>query len=57
MFRVGIRDRKVEQTLSLKGFQLTGYFGSWLGLALDDSPLLLKDMGSQEIVALDWQTP
>jgi len=47
----------VEQTLSLKGFQLTGYFGSWLGLALDDSPLLLKNMGSQEIVALDWQTP
>ena len=54
-FRVGIRDRKVEKVVSVKGFQLTGYRGMWLGLAPDDSPLLLKDTGSQEIVALDWQ--
>jgi eukaryotic-like serine/threonine-protein kinase len=55
--RIGIRDRKVEQVVSLKGFQMTGFWGLWLGLAPDDSPLLLKDMGSQEIVALDWQAP
>jgi DNA polymerase III subunit gamma/tau len=55
--RMGIRDRKVEQVADLKGFQLTGYFGLWFGLAPDDSPLLLKDTGSQEIVALDWQAP
>jgi hypothetical protein len=47
----------VEQVVSVKGFQLTGYWGNWLGLAPDDSPLLLKDTGSQEIVALDWQAP
>jgi len=57
VFRVGIRDRKVEQVVNEKGFQLTGYWGLWLGLAPDDSPLLLKDTGSQEIVALDWQAP
>jgi len=57
VFRVGIRDRKVEQVVSVKGFQLTGYWGMWFGLAPDDSPLLLKDTGSQEIVALDWQAP
>jgi Tol biopolymer transport system component len=57
VFRVGIRDRKVEQVVGVKGFQLTGYWGLWLGLAPDDSPLLLKDTGSQEIVALDWQAP
>ena len=57
VFRVGIRDRKVEQVVSVKGFQLTGYWGLWLGLAPDDSPLLLKDTGSQEIVALDWDAP
>ena len=57
VFRVGIRDRKVEQVVSVKGFQLTGYWGNWLGLAPDDSPLLLKDTGSQEIVALDWEAP
>jgi Tol biopolymer transport system component len=57
LFRVGIRDRKVDQVVNLKGFQLTGYFGMSLTLAPDDSPLLLKDTGSQEIVALDWQAP
>ena len=57
VFRVGIRNRKVEQVVSVKGFQLTGYWGMWLGLAPDDSPLLLKDTGSQEIVALDWDAP
>jgi Tol biopolymer transport system component len=57
VFRIGIRDRKVEQVVSVKGFQLTGYWGMWLGLAPDDSPLLLKDTGSQEIVALDWEAP
>ena len=57
VLRVGIRDRKVEQLASLKGFQMTGYFGLWLGIAPDDSPLLLKDTGTQEIVSLDWQAP
>ena len=57
VFRVGIRDRKVEQVVNVKAFQLTGYWGQWLGLAPDDSPLLLKDTGSQEIVALDWEAP
>jgi len=42
---------------SLTGFQQTGYFGFYLGLAPDDSPLLLRDTGTQEIVALDWQAP
>ena len=57
VFRVGIRDRKLEWVANLKGFQMTGYWGMWLGLAPDDSPLLLKDTGSQEIVALDWDAP
>jgi hypothetical protein len=57
VFRVGIRDRNVEQVVSVKRFQLTGYWGMWLGLAPDDSPLLLKDTGSLEIVSLDWEAP
>jgi hypothetical protein len=31
------------------------FFGYWLGMAPDDSPLLLRDTGTQEIYALDWQ--
>ncbi len=55
--RVGIPDGKVEQVASLKGLQITGVFGEWLGLAPDDAPLVLKDAGTQEIVSMDWHEP
>jgi hypothetical protein len=29
----------------------------WFGLAPDDSPIVLRDTGTQEIYALDWQAP
>lgn len=57
VLRVRINDRKVEQVLDLKNARMGGYFGYWLGLAPDDSPLLLRDTGSQEIYALDWEMP
>jgi eukaryotic-like serine/threonine-protein kinase len=55
--RVGIHDRKVEQVASLKDFRMTGHYGVWLGLAPDDSHMLLKDTGTQEIVSMDWHAP
>jgi Tol biopolymer transport system component len=57
VMRVRVPDGKPEQVVSLTGFQQTGYFGFWLGLAPDDSPLLLRDTGTQEIYALDWEAP
>jgi Tol biopolymer transport system component len=45
---------KVEQVASLKGIQFTGFYTFWFGLAPDDSPLVLKDMGTQEIVSMGW---
>jgi hypothetical protein len=39
------------------GFQMMGYFTQWLGLAPDDSPLVLKDAGTQEIVSMDFHEP
>ncbi len=55
-YRVRISDRKLERLVSLKGVRRTGFAG-WSGLAPDDSPLLLRDVGSQEIYALDWEAP
>jgi hypothetical protein len=55
--RVRIRDRKLERVADLKNFRQTGASGSWLGLAPDDSPLLLRDTGTQEIYAPDWEAP
>jgi Tol biopolymer transport system component len=56
VMRVRIRDRKLEQVADLKNFRQGGFYGVWLGMAPDDSPLLLRDTGTQEIYALDWQT-
>jgi hypothetical protein len=55
VMRVRIRDRKVDRVADLKSFRQTGYYGVWLGMSPDDSPLLLRDTGTQEISALDWQ--
>ena len=57
IMRVIVTDRKIEQVASLINFRQTGAFGFWLGLAHDDSPLVLKDTGTHEIVALDWHSP
>ncbi len=56
VMRVHISDHKVETVADLKRFRQAGYWSVWLGMAPDDSPLLLRDTGTQEIYALDWQT-
>jgi Tol biopolymer transport system component/DNA-binding winged helix-turn-helix (wHTH) protein len=57
-FRVRISDRKLERVANLKGLRrFPGQFGSWSGLAPDDSLLLVRDTSNQEIYALDWRAP
>ena len=56
VLRVRIADRKVEEVASLKDVRQTGFRGGvWMGLAPDDSPLVLRDIGTQEVYALDFQ--
>ena len=55
-YRVWVSDRKLEQLVTLTNIRRTGTY-VWTGLAPDDSPLLLRDIGSEEIYALDWQAP
>jgi len=58
LFRLRIDDREVEQLTTLKDLRLAfGYYGPWVGWAPDDSPLVLRDTGIQDIYALEWQTP
>jgi len=57
VMRIRIRDRRLERVADLKNFRQTGYWSFWLGMAPDDSPLLLRDIGTKEIYALDWQAP
>jgi hypothetical protein len=52
-----VGDLKPERLVSLKflGTQAFGASGTWTGLAPDDSPLALCDIGSREIYALDYR--
>ncbi len=57
IYRVQISNRKVEQVASVTGLRTTGLVAGWLGLGPDDSPLMLRDIGAQDIYAFDWQAP
>jgi eukaryotic-like serine/threonine-protein kinase len=57
VMRIRIADRKVEQVADLQGFVATGWWGIWLGLDPTDTPLMLRDAGTQDIYSLDWNVP
>jgi Tol biopolymer transport system component len=57
VLRLRISDRKVERIADLKDLPTTGSFETWLGLAPGDFPMVLHDVGSQDIYALDWEGP
>jgi dipeptidyl aminopeptidase/acylaminoacyl peptidase len=58
LFRLRVEDRKVELLASLKDLRLgAGFYGVWTGLTADDSPLVLRDVGTQDIYALEWKAP
>ena len=53
-YRVEVGTHKMERVTSLRSLRLGD---SWTGLAPDDSPLVVRDVGTQEIYALDWEAP
>jgi Tol biopolymer transport system component len=56
--RVRIKDHHVEVIASLKDVRRAATpLGQWFGLAPDDTPLILRDVGTSEIYALDWEAP
>lgn len=54
--KIRLSDRSIERVLDLKDVSPTGYWGNSLTLAPDDSPLLLRNVGTQDVYALDWET-
>jgi serine/threonine protein kinase/Tol biopolymer transport system component len=58
--RVNLTDRKRERVLGLKDIPrvyMTESGNPWNGLDLDGSPLIMRDVGIQEIYALDLEFP
>ena len=52
VFRVRVSDGVEERVVDLKGFRSTGAWGGWFGLDPDDTPMLIRDVGTADIYAL-----
>jgi Tol biopolymer transport system component len=57
VIKIRISDGKRETVLDLKNIGLTGRWGHSTALAPDDSPILLRNAGTQDIYSLDWEEP
>jgi hypothetical protein len=58
VLKIRLSDGKAEQVADLKNFVYAGHFSdSSLSLTPDDSPLLLRDAGTSDVYALDWEEP
>ena len=56
--RLRIADRKLERVTGLKDFRRVVFsFYPWSGLTPDGAPLMLRDVGTQEVYALDFEAP
>lgn len=57
IYRVRILDHKIEQVAGLKDFRrVVTPWNTWFGLTPEGAPLLMHDVGSQEVYALDLAT-
>lgn len=58
VYRLRLADHKVERVASLKDTR-RAIWGNlpWFGLTPKDEPLVLRDVGSQEVYALDFEEP
>ncbi|HEY3971389.1 MAG TPA: protein kinase [Candidatus Sulfotelmatobacter sp.] len=54
--RIRMSDGKTELVADLKSLATTGRYGGSLALTPDDSPLLLRDTGTQDVYSVDWET-
>ena len=52
IYRIRPSGGSAELVLDLKGIRQTGLFSFWIGLDPDDAPMLLRDIGSDDIYAL-----
>jgi serine/threonine protein kinase len=57
VYRVSLPGRKTEHLVSLKDLRRPEmpYWPFWMGLGSDDSILVMRNQGTQEIYAFDWR--
>jgi hypothetical protein len=55
IYRVSVIDGEIKPIANIYGLRrASGGAGNWMGLTPDDAPMLLRDVGKQDIYALDW---
>jgi eukaryotic-like serine/threonine-protein kinase len=58
VYRVRLADKKIERICDLRDLRrVVQPWISWMGLTPDGSPLFMRDIGNQEIYALDFEAP
>ena len=58
IYRLRIADHRVERIVDLKNFRRVVLGQTpWLGLTPDGEPVVMRDTGSQEVYALDFEGP
>lgn len=57
-YRMRLSDRKLERIVDLKGFRNVVFSSlPWSGITPEGEPLLLRDVSTQEVYALDFESP
>jgi Tol biopolymer transport system component/DNA-binding winged helix-turn-helix (wHTH) protein len=56
VYRVRVSDGRIERLAPLPSFGLAGNWGYWSGPAPDGSPLVLRELGTSDIYALELET-
>ncbi len=57
VIRIRLSDHKTDRVVDLKNFAPVGYYGQWYAVAPDDSPIMLRNAGTQDVYSLDWEEP
>jgi eukaryotic-like serine/threonine-protein kinase len=58
VLKIRLSDGQTERVVDLKDFAFAGHWNdSSLALTPDESPILIRDTGSSDIYALDWNEP
>jgi Tol biopolymer transport system component len=57
LMRVRMSDRTIEKAVDLKSFITVGFYGGWFTAAPDGSPIMLRNAGTIDVYALDFEEP
>jgi|SRR5664279_5334749 WD40 repeat protein len=49
VIRIRLSDHKTERVVNLENFTTTGLYAGWFGVAPDDSPIMLRNAGTQDV--------